>query len=224
MPIPRHQARSSFTFEIKRASKRATEVMALSKTTSFARSSLADQVFSKVVERPRGPQYDEIERSAPVHLARVFTSARPEVNEPKLSAQPVQVPPRRILPDLFSIPIDPVAERVRQEAEERATHRRAPRVRRTKDWGAPQTSKSGDGGLLVPEAAQADLPDLTPESGLASRSPVQAQNSSGSGEPSRNRISIALSNRITRAERSGQPLPRLPAGQRWKRRLPKACW
>jgi hypothetical protein len=27
-----------------------------------------------------------------------------------------------------------------------------------------------------------------------------------------------------RAERSGSELPRLPSGQRWKRRLPPSCW
>jgi hypothetical protein len=223
--MTRQRAQSSFTFEIKRASKRTPEVVTLSKTTSLAGSSLVDRVFGKVSERPRIPQHDRVVRPAPVYLQEVFTSISPEMNGTKPSAQPVQVPPRRILPDLFSIPLDPVQERVRQEAEEQATRRRAPRMRQAKSRVAPQTSKSGDSSVsAAPEAAQAALPELAPRSGLVSVSPVQVPNPSGSGEVSRHRIDVALSNRIKRAERSGQPLPPLPAGQRWKRRLPQACW
>ncbi len=88
-----------------------------------------------------------------------------------------------------------------------------------------QTSKSGDGSVSSAlDVAKVVHPELTAVHGLVSEPLPQVDNSCGSGEPSRNRIDAGLSNRIKRAERSGEPVPRLPAGQRWKRRLPQACW
>ena len=231
MPIPRHQARPSFTFEIKRANRRSPEVVTLSRTSSTSLSSdslaLAGQVFGKVSGRPAdaGARSGRIEGPAPARLTHLF-DATPGVEQTERagSLQPREATPRRVLPDLLSAPVDPVEERLRQDAEERATRRRAPRVRRPKNRVSHPTSKSGDSNLLARDAAQAVLPDLTPASGLVSAPLVQVPNSCGSGAVSPNPINAALLRRVKRAKRSGQPLPRLPAGQRWKRRLPKACW
>jgi hypothetical protein len=231
MPIPRHQARPSFTFEIKRANRRSPEVVTLSRASSTSLASdslaLAGQVFGKVSGWPAeaGARSGRIEGHAHARLTHLFDAA--SGGEQTHRAGSLQAPvatPRRVLPDLLSAPVDPVEERLRQDAEERATRRRGPQVKRAKSRVAPPTSKSGDGSLLAPDEAEAILPDLTTASSPVSEPLVQVLNSCGSGEVSRNHIGAPLLRRIKRAERSGQPLPRLPAGQRWKRRLPQACW
>jgi hypothetical protein len=231
MPIPRHPARPSFTFEIKRANRRSPEVVTLSRTSSTSLSSdslaLAGQVFGKVSGRPAdaGARSGRIEGPAPARLTHLF-DATPGVEQTHRAGflQPPVATPRRVLPDLISAPVDPVEERVRQEVEERATRRRGPRVKHPKSEVTSQITTSGDTSLLAPDAAEAILPDLTPASGLGSAPLVQVPNSCGSGAVSPNPINAALLRRVKRAKRSGQPLPRLPAGQRWKRRLPQACW
>jgi hypothetical protein len=228
MPIPRHQARPSFTFEIKRANRRSPEVVTLSRASSTVLSSdslaLAAQVFGKVSGQPAdtGARSGRIEGHAPARLTHLFDAPVAEQTARAGSLQPPAVTPRRVLPDLLSTPVDPVEEQVRQDAEEEATRRRGPRVKRAKSRVAPSTTKFGV--LPAPDAATEVSSDLKPTNSLVSEPLVRTQSFSGSGEPSRSRIGAALLGRIKRAERSGLPLPRLPAGQRWKRRLPKVCW
>ena len=51
--------------------------------------------------------------------------------------------------------------------------------------------------------------------GLSAPEPVSAPKPKRSGN---------LRNACRRAKKRGLPLPRLPAGSRWKRRLPWMCW
>ena len=232
MPIPRHPARPSFTFEIKRANRRSSEAVTFTRTSATTRSSdslaLAGQVFGKVSGRPAdaGARSGRIEGHAPTRPTHLFaaTSGMEQTHQAG-SLQPPAATPRRVLPDLLSTPADPVEERLRQDAEERATRRRGPRVKRAKSMVAPSTSKFGDDSVLsAPDAAKEVSSDLKPTYSLVSEPLAQVESPAGSGEPSRNRIGAALLRQIKRAERSGLPLPRVPAGQRWKRRLPKVCW
>ena len=67
MPMTRHQARSSFTFEIKRANRRTAEVATVSKAASGL--SLADQVFGKTATGPTARTISAVESptSGPRH-------------------------------------------------------------------------------------------------------------------------------------------------------------
>ncbi len=127
--------------------------------------------------------------------------------------------PRRVLPDLLSVPADPVAERIKQEDAEKATRRRVSRKIRKRTSPQPSvtevqnktstptlvTSVAGTSREVMAEP-QAVLPPATQATGL------------------RVRRRSALAVKARRAERAGRPLPRLPAGQRWKRNLPAVCW
>jgi hypothetical protein len=129
MPMTRHPARS-FTFEIKRANRRMPEVVTLSKTSSPESPSLADQVFGKFSVQPRTPRADAINVPASVRPALSLGTNSPEVlgtTEPSAKRST-----RRVLPDLLSAPVNPVEERVRLEADERAARRRAARVSRAR--------------------------------------------------------------------------------------------
>src|SRR3954464_6312662 len=101
MPMTRHQARSSFTIEIKRANRRTAEVATVSKAASGL--SLADQVFGKTATGPTARTTSAIESPTPV----------PDIDLFKTTAQPSPV--RRILPDLLTIQVDPVEERAKRE-------------------------------------------------------------------------------------------------------------
>ena len=124
MPMTRQRAQSSFTVEIKRATRRTPEVLTLTKTTSLHRSSLADQVFSKVSGRPLSPQ---VSTGGHLMLAQRTSPPSPSLpvaGRPELQAQ---LMPRRVLPDLLSVPADPVAERIKQEDAEKTARRKVSR-------------------------------------------------------------------------------------------------
>src|SRR4051794_29875692 len=110
MPMTRQRARSSFTFEIKRANRRAAEVATVNKATS---GSLADQVFGKIATGSTGRTIDAAETlgSAPTPV--------PNIDLFKTTSQPL----RRVLPDLLTILVDPVEERAKREAKEKARRR-----------------------------------------------------------------------------------------------------
>jgi hypothetical protein len=208
MPMTRQRAQSSFTVEIKRATRRTPEVLTLAKTSSLRRSSLADQVFSKVSGRPLSADFGGPEDPASVQQTPSVSLTSPEVHKPEPQTQP-----RRVLPDLLSVPVDPVAERIKQEAEERASRYRAARKVRTRESPATRAAR--------PMSKTSALAPVTAEAVAEARTVAQ---STQQGLPSPRRKWNVLAAKARRAEREGQPLPRLPAGQRWKRRLPKACW
>ncbi len=214
MPMTRQRAQSSFVVEIKRASRRTPEVLTLTKTPSLRQSSLADQVFSRVSGRPLSARIDRPE----VNTATQQTPSAPPImaTTPELQTQPS---PRRVLPDLLSVPVDPVAERIKQEAEERASRYRVARKVRTRNSPAIRPARSlSKTTAPVPAVPKADV-RTTAVTELQAATPLVQQGLSSA----RSQWNV-LTARARRAERAGQPLPRLPAGERWKRRLPTACW
>jgi hypothetical protein len=232
MPMTRHSARSSFTFEIKRASRPTPEVLTRRKTSFPASPSLADQVFGKFSEPPTAPESPRFEVPSsdrlPSQSGSLGTSSRKmrEVSEP--SRQPT---PRRVLPDLSSAPENPIEERLRQEADERAARRRATRGSRV---------EVGQGALKKPaaltlESAPAQDDVLDDSSSMSVRDEASAAeplalaldepvNPPARTSVRRSRASAHLKATCRRATKQGQPQPRLPAGSRWKRRLPWTCW
>jgi hypothetical protein len=220
MPLSRHSARASFTFEIKRANPRSAKVLPPSKTPPLVSSSLAEQVFRKVSAPSSHSLFTPYQQSASKHLKAPAENTRAEARTTEPAPQSSE---RRILPDLLSKTGSPVEERLRQEAEERAVRRKAMLARRSENNPRPskqQLSKLGDScesnGRTDAQSASTAASTLQVISAL--------QVTATEGVASGRRISIALSNRLKRAERTGQPLPPLPAGQRWKRRLPSVCW
>jgi hypothetical protein len=214
MPMTRQRAQSSFVVEIKRSSGRTPEVFALNKTSTFRRSSLADQVFSKDLGRPLSAQIDKPKVHAAAQqapsAALVFAAA------PEPQTQPS---PRRVLPDLLSIPLDPVAERIRQEADERASRVRATRKeRRPKSLATRAVRSVSMPATPVPMQTKADVTAATAPGSQTVQQPVRQD------LPAPRRLRNVLTVKAKRAERGGLHMPRLPAGQRWKRRLPTACW
>jgi hypothetical protein len=112
--------------------------------------------------------------------------------------------------------MNPVEERVRQEAEERIARKVSRGNRTVKRLSTPVAVLTN----------QSDPPEQKPATNGASPAvPVVLDHSLASAvKPSLRTISKALLRGIKKAEQSGKPVPRLPAGQRWKRRLPKVCW
>jgi hypothetical protein len=218
--MTRHKARSTFTFEIKRASKRTPEVVTLQRAPATAGSSLADQVFGRFSPSPSAPRTGEVEPKA-LETAVSTPAPAPQSGAPQ---------PRRVLPDLLSVPADPVEERMAQVAEERTVGRRA---------AEPRPAKPRKPRRAEPATEQVEslfsfldaLPDDDEVPGPAARPlPAAPAIADDRAEPSvRPKPSPrggrqSLKAVAMRAERKGSEPPRLPAGQRWKRRLPKACW
>jgi hypothetical protein len=198
MPLSRHSARS-FTFEIKHANRRRPVGKSISPV-----SSLAEEVFG-VTSRPTAQQTGSTEQPLPAPVPN-------DVRENPLTTS------RRVLPDLFSVQVDPVAERMQRLAHERATRRREQSRSMREQVPAQETVA----------AEQAMTGNATPVS--SSARPQEHQTASSAVNPVRpprplNRWDERdLRRKAMQAERKGRPAPRLPAGQRWKRRLPPTCW
>ena len=216
MPMTRQRAQSSFTVEIKRATRRTPEVLTLTKTTSLHRSSLADQVFSRVSGRPLSPQ---VSTGEPPRLAQQTSPPSPSLpgaGSPELQAQPM---PRRVLPDLLSVPADLVAERIKQEDAEKAARRRVSRKIRKRTSPQPSLPEVQD-----ETSAPTVVISVTGTSREVMAEPKAAPQPATQTTGLRVRRWTVLAVKARRAERQGRPLPRLPAGQRWKRNLPAVCW
>src|SRR5215212_4692017 len=132
MYMMRHQARSSFTVEIRRATKRAPQVATVSQR-AFG-NELLDRVFgglagthsenSGPVERP-----DET-GTGHAHVPHI----EPRNGDDSTRFGPPQQPPRRVLPDLLSIDLDPVEQRMSQEAAEQAARLAKPQEEYRSDF------------------------------------------------------------------------------------------
>jgi hypothetical protein len=224
MRMTRHPGRSSFTFEIKRASRLSPEVLTPRKTSFPASPSLAEQVFGKFSGPPTAPQSP---RFVVPNLDRL-----PNSREMRAGTEASKATPRRVLPDLLSSHLDPVEERLREVSEERAVRRRAVREvgmmgvdRRTSEeppQATPEPSAvdthfdkgSADTSL---EVDRKSVPDESPMS--ADAEAVQRETGT---RAARKLGRLRAASR--RATKQGLPQPRLPAGSRWKRRLPWTCW
>src|SRR5215218_8855742 len=118
MYMTRQRAKSSFTLEIKRANKRAPEVTTSSK--SVFGNELLDRVFGRLTgarSENSGP-VERPDQTATGHAQ--VPHIEPRHGDDSTRIGPPQQPPRRVLPDLLSIDLDPVEQRMSQEAAEQA--------------------------------------------------------------------------------------------------------
>jgi hypothetical protein len=207
MPQTRHPARSSFTFEIKRASRRTPEA-APGKATSRDDGSLADQVFGT------SPGQQPARESGRAGGTAAHRASDEGPGSPTVSQAPEESSPRRVLPDLRSADADPVAERLRHLEAEQGARRKTSRGRRKR----VETETSGHAPRSEAEAPVPAPATKAPDLGAANAG--DRPQAGHSRLHRRNAMRVAAK----RAEREGRPAPRLPAGQRWKRRLPKVCW
>jgi hypothetical protein len=226
MRMTRPPARS-FTFEIKRASRRKPEALTLRENSSPHGSSFADQVFGKLSAQPRAALPGKIEVPASVCSTPALSTNLPQVSSTRVPS--TEQSARRVLPDLLTVPANPVEERVQREAEERVARRRAPRTCRAK--GVEHSSVTAAHGTMAPSLVTTIVGVSTEAVNVDSSSPAAIitvpQKTTRPVQqvgPSRKRKRNVLTALTKKAERNGRPLPHLPAGQRWKRRLPKTCW
>ena len=202
MYITRPRAKS-FVVEVKRTGKRSLDPTSASKT-SHAGSNLVERVFGSFVTPLAGrPEklarpHDRAEGARPSQApsaASVSDGILTHTPEPNA---------RRVLPDLLSVVVDPVEERMKQQAEQRAAQRKAvPESRRSK------ASSNPDG-----EPVRQD------RGGASDDAVREAPQPTTSGKQKNDVLTPAM----RKARRAGLRPPRLPLGQRWKRRLPQACW
>jgi hypothetical protein len=229
MPMTRHSARSSFTFEIKRANRPSPEILGRRKTSFPASLSLADQVFSKFSGLPTTPQSPRFEVPPSDRLPSQSGSLGTNSREMREGTEPTSKPtPRRVLPDLLSSPSDPVEERLRAEAEERAARRRTVRRMRADEGHGTSPEPIHDHNIAPKGDALADSTNAFLEAETADAGALAApekpnlqqsrRRSHGRGEPPN------LKAAARRAQTKGLAEPRLPAGSRWKRRLNWTCW
>ena len=202
MYITRPRAKS-FTVEIKRTGKRSFEPTSVTPKIS-SDSDLVERVFGSSVTTSAGRleklarPHDRAEGSLPSQTpsaAFVSDGVRACTPEPQV---------RRVLPDLLSVIVDPVQERMKQQAEERAARRRA-----------LLESRRSKAAISSDQAPVADHRDSA-----ADKSVPATIRPTATGKP-KNYAFVAA---MRKARRAGLRTPRLPRGQRWKRRLPKACW
>jgi hypothetical protein len=202
MYITRPRAKS-FVVEVKRSGKRPLDPTSAPKT-SYAGFDLVERVFGSFVTPSVGrPEklarpHDRAEGPRPSQApSAASVSDSIQADAPERNA-------RRVLPDLLAVVVDPVEERMKQQAEQQAARRRALlESRRSK------ASSNPDG--------QPIFKDRVRPSGDAVREVPQPTTS---GKQKNGVLTPAM----RKARRAGLRPPRLPPGQRWKRRLPKACW
>src|SRR5918995_4441303 len=130
MYITRPRAKS-FVVEVKRTGKRSLDPTSAPKT-SHTGSDLVERVFGSFVTPSAGrPEklarpHDRAEGARP---SQVLSAA--SVSDGILTHTP-EPNARRVLPDLLSVVVDPVEERMKQQAEQRAAQRKAvPESRRS---------------------------------------------------------------------------------------------
>ena len=137
--------------------------------------------------------------------------------------------PRRVLPDLLSAHPSPVEERLRRDAEERSARRRAARENRRTGL-KPGTAEQAPTILSEATAAPSNLSDGHDSiSAVAARLPLSPapddpSSAAAPGDRMKAKGPVNLRSKGRRAQKLGLPIPRLPAGSRWKRRLPWVCW
>jgi len=224
MRLTRYPARSSFTFEIKRASRPKPDILNCRKTPLFAGPSLADQVFGKFSGPSNGPYLDG---SPPPALGARLGLLRLNSRENDTKTEPTRQPlPRRVLPDLLSVAPNPVEERLRQEAEERATRRRA--ARRTPVEEGQGTSSEAIPDIAVKSGVLDDSASTSVDNQALAAEPLAAPQEPDAAQElttvPRPRRSSNLKAAARRAQKKGLTIPRLPAGERWKARLNWTCW
>jgi len=219
MHMTRHRAKSSFTVEIKRANRRAPEV------TTVAKAVLGHELIDRVFGRIGAPA----EKSRTVaHPRETGMGHSPVPLTPSAYGgdstclRPPEPPLRRVLPDLLARGVDPVEQRMKQEVEERAARRSAmPQSRRVRIAAASTTEPQPEASIAVPlgdMAQQIIAPVLEEPVTAVEAAGIEATEARTSAKPKRKARLDTI-----KARRTGLP-PLFAAGERWKRRLPKACW
>jgi hypothetical protein len=130
-----------------------------------------------------------------------------------------------VLPDLLSRLIDPVEQCTMQELDERSPRRSLRAISPNVHKKLTVTQGTSIAPVVVEQAQSGvsnGLRSVEPAEHVSSLETLMKPVEEAPSPPRTTRKPLkALA---MRAERNGGPLPRLPAGQRWKRRLPKACW
>jgi hypothetical protein len=202
MYITRPRAKS-FVVEVKRAGKRSLDPTSAPKA-SHTGSDLVERVFGSFVTPLAGrPEklarpHDRAEGARPSQApsgASVSDGVLTQTPEPNA---------RRVLPDLLSVVVDPVEERMKQQAEQRATRRRALLESRRSN-----ASSNPDGEPIFKDRVR-------PSDDAVREAPQPTTLGKQKND--------VLTPAMRKARRAGLRSPRLPPGQRWKRRLPQACW
>src|ERR671912_150812 len=202
MYITRPRAKS-FVVEVKRTGKRSLDPTSAPKT-SHTGSDLVERLFGGFVTPSAGrPEklarpHDRAEGARPSQApsaASVSDGVLTHTPEPNA---------RRVLPDLLSVVADPVEVRMKQQAEQRAArHKALLESRRSKASSNPAGEHVCQDRVGASDDAVREAPQPTT-----------------SGKQRNDVLKPAM----RKARRAGLRPPRLPLGQRWKRRLPQACW
>jgi hypothetical protein len=201
-----HRAIPSFTVEIKRAKK--PSVLALTRKVV-----VSDR---DTHHRPKRLPFDDLFAATKPPSSLLLGSETTHDN-PKASVG-------RILPSLASMNSIPVREQ-QETKEEPARQRRARKISgRVATSDAPDRATAPRKGL----APSSNTGELVPPEPATQEVHVVASSSadtpSGHVEERRNKMGKHYWAAYRKAMRRGSALPRLPAGERWKRRLPPACW
>jgi hypothetical protein len=213
MYMTRQGARSSFTVEIKRANKRPIES---SKVASATGNELVERVFGSLLGSA-----DSFKAPEPLAATRSQAPrphpAPPEEPASGLTDQPPRQPARRVLPDLLAPDVNPIAERMRQQAEQRTARRRAAlESRRSTAKGENQQAERN----LAPMVAEPVIAPVRDGPVASVQPPTRGTDAAMTSEKRKQNARPSI---LKKGRRSGQR-DRLPAGERWKRRLPRACW
>jgi hypothetical protein len=197
----RHRTTPSFTVEIKRA-----------KTPSVGTSTGEAVSFESDIRR-KGKKLPSEDLFAGMKLP----------SQSSLGSETTSDAPRiktgRILPSLTRV-ADPLQVREQQETDERLA--RQSMVRETSNKAVP--SNAGEFHMTdeTPAVGSAPQTGAVRETHVAASSPAEMP-SSHAEEP-RQKKGNAYWPAYRKAVRRGLPLPSLPAGERWKRRLPPVVW
>src|SRR5215216_1727636 len=218
MYMTRQRAKSSFIVEIKRANKRAPEVTTVAK--AILGNELLDRVFGLGTPSKRPAR---VERGGE---ARTGGPDLPPttVGCPDRSAgvHPSERPATRVLPDLLVRDVDPVEQRMKQQVEERAARRRVIIESRRRSTPAACESEPHPEVTVAIRPLAITEPMITPvpEEPLISAKEVVME---PAGARTREKRKRNAGRAAMKARRADVPA-RFAAGERWKRRLPKACW
>lgn len=214
MHTTRQRTKSSFTVEIKRANKRSPEVMTVARAGSTG-DELAERVFGGTAtppeRRPAGPGDVNLDLSGRFEV-------QPGPDRRLAESRPEELSSRRILPDLLATDFDPVQQRIRQEQEERAARRKIAVETRVANGATVRRRRVKVEEAYVPATAP------EPPAAIARSAPVVSFARAAERAPApETQKRIARPSALKRALKAGQ-CPPFPAGERWKRRLPKSCW
>ena len=214
MHTTRQRARSSFTVEIKRANKRPIEPARV--TTSATGNELVDRVFGSLL----GSAAESFKTPEQLGAKRPDAPRRHSApsSEPGngTTEHPPPQPARRVLPDLLSRDVNPIEERIRQQAEQRTARRRAAlESRRSPATSEHQRVESVRVPVMPQPVIAAIQEEPVPSVQHGALETVAARTSEKRKQNARPSV-------LRKARRSGGDS--FPAGERWKRRLPRACW